>query len=131
MGILVGEKQRGPRTDNCSTHSGREREAPAAPSPADALLPSPTLVSRKPPPPLLALVGSSLCPPPVRPAPSCPCPSCSLFVVQVCLPGGLYSFPSRIIKRAREKGSLHNQIWIEILTQEAEGPANPWAKTEP
>ena len=47
MGILVGEKQRGPRTDNCSTHSGREREAPAAPSPADALLPSPTLVSRK------------------------------------------------------------------------------------
>ena len=44
MGILVGEKQRRSRTDNCSTHSVREREAPAAPSPEDTLW---RLVSRK------------------------------------------------------------------------------------
>ncbi|XP_057398680.1 interferon alpha-inducible protein 27, mitochondrial-like [Balaenoptera acutorostrata] len=35
---------------------------------------------------------------------------------------------SGIIKRAREKGSFDNQIWIEILTQAVEGPATPWTR---
>lgn len=41
-----------------------------------------------------------------------------------CLPGACFPFSPETFKGTERKASFHNQIWIEVLTQETEGPVS-------